>query len=99
MNLPQKIMHIITDLNVGGAEMNLIKLLSNIRPADFQHEVITLRGSGALQPKIEALGIPVYSLGMSPNFPESNRAIPPIACIFAAASRISFKHGWCMLIW
>jgi glycosyltransferase involved in cell wall biosynthesis len=64
-----KILHIITDLNVGGAEANLIKLLATIDRQSFDHEVITLRGSGVLQPKIEALGIPVYALGMSPKFP------------------------------
>jgi glycosyltransferase involved in cell wall biosynthesis len=68
-NRQLRILHIITDLNVGGAEMNLIKLLSNMDRQIFQHEVITLGGAGVLQPKVEALGIPVYTLGMSPNFP------------------------------
>lgn len=59
-----KIQHIITGLNVGGAEMMLYKLLAQTNRTEFSHEVVCLVGRGALTSRIESLGITVHSLGM-----------------------------------
>ncbi len=58
--------HIITGLTTGGAEMMLYKLLSKIDRERFSPVVISLMDRGTLGDRIEALGIPVYTLGMKP---------------------------------
>ncbi|NWJ97219.1 MAG: glycosyltransferase [Chloroflexi bacterium] len=74
LDQPIKVVHLITSLDIGGAEMMLYKLLSGQsagrsagRPLD--NVVICLTKSGPLAEKIFALGIPVYSLEMSQGRP------------------------------
>jgi glycosyltransferase involved in cell wall biosynthesis len=64
-----KILHIINDLSVGGAEMMLYKLLSGINRERFDPVVISLIDRGRLRDSIEALGIPVYTTNMKPGRP------------------------------
>jgi glycosyltransferase involved in cell wall biosynthesis len=64
-----KILHIINDLSVGGAEMMLYKLLSGINRERFDPAVISLIDRGKLRDSIEALGIPVYTASMKPGRP------------------------------
>jgi glycosyltransferase involved in cell wall biosynthesis len=64
-----KILYIITGLPTGGAEMMLYKLLSKINRKRFEPIVVSLMDRGTLGDRIEALGIPVHSIGM-------NRGIP-----------------------
>jgi glycosyltransferase involved in cell wall biosynthesis len=59
-----KIVHVITGLDTGGAETSLVRLLSRMDRDRFELAVISLRDGGVLRPRIEALGIPVYSLGL-----------------------------------
>jgi glycosyltransferase involved in cell wall biosynthesis len=59
-----KILHIITGLRTGGAEMMLYKLLSRMDRAAFEAEVISLTDIGPVGKKIQNLGIPVRALGM-----------------------------------
>jgi len=59
-----KIAHIITDLDVGGAEMMLYKLVSRLDQQLFMNMVISLKPTGPLGAKIRSLGIPVFDLGM-----------------------------------
>lgn len=63
-DVPLKIVHIISDLVVGGAEMNLYRLLSGIDLARYQTTVVTLSDGGELCERVKALGVQVYSLGM-----------------------------------
>ena len=60
------IVHIITGLYTGGAEMMLYKLLSKIDRERFSPVVVSLIDRGTLGDRIEALGIPVYTIGMKP---------------------------------
>lgn len=69
-----KIVHLITNLEVGGAEMMLYKLLSGIDRQRFQNIVVSMVRIGSVGKKIEALGIPVYTLGMQRSRP-SRRAL------------------------
>lgn len=64
-----KILHIINDLSVGGAEMMLYKLLSGINRERFDPTVISLIDRGKLRDSIEALGIPVHTASMKPGRP------------------------------
>ena len=63
------ITHIITDLDSGGAEESLYKLLKNIDSNVFKSDVISLTEQGTVGGKIEALGIPIKSLGMKSGVP------------------------------
>jgi glycosyltransferase involved in cell wall biosynthesis len=65
-----KVLHIINDLSVGGAEMMLYKLLSELHEERFQCSVISLKNSGALRERVEALGVPVYTLEMDSSLPK-----------------------------
>lgn len=64
-----KVVHIITGLSVGGAETMLLKLLSHTDLSTFDPVVVSLLDGGAVQPRIEALGIPVINIGMRQGLP------------------------------
>src|ERR1043165_1739536 len=61
---PTRLVHIINDLSIGGAEMMLYKLLSEMDRARFELAVVSLRNGGQLHERIEKLGIPIYSIAM-----------------------------------
>jgi len=61
------IVHLITGLNVGGAELALFRLLEGLSEHErARHRVISMIAPGAVAEKIEALNIPVASLDMQP---------------------------------
>lgn len=64
-----KIVHIITGLSTGGAEMMLYKLLSRMNSDEFESEVISLTDAGPVADAIRLLGIPVHALGMKRGSP------------------------------
>ena len=59
-----RITHIVTDLEIGGAEIMLTNLLSAMDRELFEPEVIALSDRGPLALRIEAMDIPVRTLGM-----------------------------------
>ena len=65
-----KIVHIITGLNVGGAEMMLFKLLLRLDPSKFDTIVISLMGKGPVGIMIQNLGINVFYMDLSPKRPD-----------------------------
>lgn len=66
-----KIVHIITGLNTGGAEVMLRELLRHSDPTSFQHEVMSLTDIGPTGKTIQELGFKVTYLGMRPQFPDA----------------------------
>ena len=60
-------LHIITGLNDGGAEAVLYRLCHHDQAN--QHHVVSLSGSGKYGPMLEALGVLVTTLNMSPGRP------------------------------
>jgi glycosyltransferase involved in cell wall biosynthesis len=62
-----KVTHIITSLDMGGAQMMLYKLIASMQHVDA--EVISLRENGVIGEKISALGAPVHYLNMKPGLP------------------------------
>jgi glycosyltransferase involved in cell wall biosynthesis len=64
-----KVVHLITGLMVGGAEMMLYKLLSATDPARFRSTVVCMTGGGPMAERIAGLGAPVHALGMPPGRP------------------------------
>lgn len=63
-NSKPKILFVITGLKTGGAEIMLLKVLSKMDQECFSPEVVSLTDIGTVGPKIQALGIPVHSIGM-----------------------------------
>jgi glycosyltransferase involved in cell wall biosynthesis len=64
-----KILHVITDLKMGGAEMVLYRLLASQDREEFPSGVVSLTAGGPIGERISALGIPVWSLGVQSGFP------------------------------
>jgi len=64
-----KILHIISGLSTGGAEIMLYKLLSVIDRDIFEPVVISLTGYGSLGNNIKNMNIPVYKMKMNAGFP------------------------------
>ncbi|MBD1906690.1 glycosyltransferase [Funiculus sociatus GB2-A5] len=64
-----RVVHIIAGLPSDGAEMMLYKLLSRMNRKRFNSVVVSLMDRGTLGDRIEALGIPVYTIGMKPGRP------------------------------
>ena len=65
-----RVVFIITNLATGGAEAMLLKLLQQLDRSRFLPTVISLMGRGEIGPRIQALGIPLHTLGLSPNVPD-----------------------------
>lgn len=64
-----RVVHLITDLDVGGAEMMLARLVERLDPARIENAVISLSTKGRLGDRIEAAGVPVFTLGLRPGRP------------------------------
>ena len=60
-----KIIHIITGLNRGGAEQNLLNLLRNTDYSKFQPCVVSLTDEGEIGIFIKELNVPLYSLNIN----------------------------------
>ncbi|MCY7292476.1 MAG: glycosyltransferase, partial [Ferruginibacter sp.] len=64
-----KVVHIITDLCAGGAQMMLYKLLTLSDRNLFDPVVVSLIDKGRFGDRIEALNIPVYAINISSEKP------------------------------
>jgi sugar transferase (PEP-CTERM/EpsH1 system associated) len=63
---PVRVLHLITELNIGGAEKVLSRLLSRLDRERFAPAVACLYGGdGPVADEIRSLGIPVTDLGMT----------------------------------
>ena len=60
-----RVVHVISSLAVGGAEVLLLSLVAKLREAGFDSEVILLGTEDALKPQFQQLGISVHSIGMA----------------------------------
>ena len=59
-----KILHVITGLDVGGAETTLFRLATSMDPARFRSRAVSLIAPGPMGERLEKAGIPVDSLHM-----------------------------------
>jgi glycosyltransferase involved in cell wall biosynthesis len=87
-----KIVHLISSLDVGGTEMVLYHLLSHMDRQHFQNTVVSLIEVGPVGEKIQALGIPVHSLGMQ-------RGRPSPLGIWRLAHILRHKHPDVLQTW
>lgn len=86
------ITHIITGLDVGGAERALHTLLTHGLEGPFRNRVISLMGAGHYGPLLEAVGIPVTCLHMRTGRPSPAALLALRAAIAANAPDII--QGW-----
>ncbi len=78
MSETRKVLHLITDLDTGGAERMLHKLLSKAERGAFELGVVSLTDIGPVGKEIEKLAIPVEALGMRRGVPNP-LALPRLA--------------------
>ncbi len=62
-------MHVVTDLDIGGAETQLLKLLAADARLRAGAVVVSLAAGGVLAPEVRTLGVPVVNLGLRPSRP------------------------------
>lgn len=55
---PIRIMHILSDLEIGGAQQVVLDIVRNLDRSRFEPRVCCLRGTGALLPKLEEARVP-----------------------------------------
>lgn len=60
-----RITHIINDLDIGGAEIMLLRILEKLAEKNCVLRVISLSAEGKISGKIKKLGIPTYNLGIN----------------------------------
>lgn len=59
------ILHVVGDLNVGGAERTMLNLLSLINKDGFEHRILTLFEEGSLADDFRNAGVSVETLGLA----------------------------------
>ncbi|HKQ34980.1 MAG TPA: GT4 family glycosyltransferase PelF [Nitrospiraceae bacterium] len=74
-------LHLITDLETGGAEIMLAKLVGAMDCARFSNTVISLTDRGQLGEQIESSGVVVHTLGMKRGRPDIS-ALPRLIRLF-----------------
>ena len=92
LNGPTRVLHVITGLDVGGAEVNLHRLLATLDPTRFEAAVVSLTTAGVMAEKISTLGIPVHALGLR----ECGASLKRLQPLFQAVSawRPQLIQGW-----
>jgi glycosyltransferase involved in cell wall biosynthesis len=84
-------MHVITGLDMGGAEMMLFKLLSASR--DSLHSmVVSLKDQGTIGPSITKLGVPLECLHFRPSLPSPARFLSLVSLM--REFRPQLIQGW-----
>ena len=64
-----RVLHVITGLNVGGAETMLYKIIRDLSEKNVESTVISLTDIGKIGTKLEAMGISVIALDMKRGMP------------------------------
>ena len=64
-----KVLHLITSLDTGGAEVVLTRLATAMDLHKFENVVVSLTSAGPLAAKISSKGIRVTNIGMSRSLP------------------------------
>ena len=57
MPQPKTVLHVITGIDVGGAEFMLLRTIEHSDRTRFRHLVVSLKGRGALATRIESAGV------------------------------------------
>jgi glycosyltransferase involved in cell wall biosynthesis len=86
------VLHVTTGLNVGGAEIMLMRFLAHQDARRFRPSVVSLMKSGPIAPLIENKGIAVSSMGMEPGKLMPAKPWHLRSAIKSAAPDL--YHGW-----
>jgi glycosyltransferase involved in cell wall biosynthesis len=89
---PLSITHIITGLNVGGAERALFTVLTHGLEGPFRNRVISLMGPGHYGPLLQEFGIPLTCIRMSPGKPTPGALRRLLAAV--AEDPTDIMQGW-----
>lgn len=76
-----RIVHVISDLDAGGAEVMLTKLVGGMDRNRFSNTVVSLTDCGQLGKQIESSGVAVHTLGMKRGRPDIG-AFPRLIRLF-----------------
>jgi glycosyltransferase involved in cell wall biosynthesis len=87
-----RVLHTITDLDVGGAETMLSRLLAAGERTKFEPVVVSLMNPGTIAAQIEALNIPISTLNMPRRVPSPGTLLR-LAHV-ARAIRPDLLQGW-----
>jgi glycosyltransferase involved in cell wall biosynthesis len=88
-----KVLHVITGLNVGGAETMLARLLEQrASTPDLRPQVLTLLAPGPAGRRIAATGVPVHTLSMRNRIPSPGAAVRLTRTVRAIAPDVIM--GW-----
>lgn len=60
-----RVLHVITGLIFGGAEVMLYRLIAATQSREMSHEVVSLTELGEISGRIRQLGVPTHALGMT----------------------------------
>lgn len=56
-----RILHIINNLHIAGAETQLFRLIKHLPSEEFEHEVVNLKGVRLMEERIQSLGVKVHN--------------------------------------
>lgn len=87
------VLHIVSDLDAGGAETMLARLVERLGPDFWQPGVVSLTDLGDLGPGLAARGVPVFAMGMRRGFLPGPRAMVRLARL-VRARRPDVVHTW-----
>src|SRR4030095_9343003 len=87
-----KVVHLISTLDMGGAEMQLAKLMAGSDREKFVHAVVSLIDIGPVGHLIRKQGIPVYSLGMK-------RSVPSLSAVWKLRKIIQRERPLILHTW
>jgi glycosyltransferase involved in cell wall biosynthesis len=77
-----RVFHLITGLEVGGAERTLVEVVPRLSGERFQHSIWSLTTMGPVAAPLQHLGLPVHALGF-----HSSSSLPAVARLLAALRR------------
>ncbi len=67
---PALVLHLISTLDIGGAEQNLFRLITTMDRGSYKNIVVCMTSPGIIGRRIEQTAVPVHSLNMKKGTPE-----------------------------
>jgi len=87
-----RVLHVITGLNVGGAEVMLCKLIYGLAENGIESQIVSLTDVGKIGRKMENRGLTVTALGMKRGIPSLNGLIRLVK--FIRVNRPDVVQSW-----
>jgi len=89
---PIRVMHLITNLEIGGAQIMLARLVRAADPRRFRMTVVSLMELGPVATQLTAHGITVRSLGMKRGVPDPRGLVRLLKILRSAP--VDLLHTW-----